>query len=327
MSLSFSVPDSVLSTTLANYRPTLQDNIFRANPLFYWLIGRYPDVPNSQSESRGKKLTLDGGESIVIPLLYERNSTAKTYSGYGILDTTPQEGITAAKYNWKQAAVSVSISGKEEHQNAGSQTRVINLLESKIKQAEMSLQEKMDEQFFGTGTDSSTDFLGLQTMIATTGTVGGIARSGNSWWQAKVATSAGSFAANGLDLMRTKYNDCSRGNDHPDLILTDQTNFERYEKVLQPQERFMDTKVADGGFENLRFKGAVMMFDLYSTAGYMYFLNSKYLQWAVHSDADFATGEFVKPENQDARVAQILVMGELVCSNFSRQGVIQGFTA
>ncbi len=327
MSLTFGIPDSVLSTTLANYAPNFQDAVFRANPLYYWLIGKYPEQPVPQSQSRGRQIILDGGVSIVVPLMYEKNSTAKSYSGYGIIDTTPQEGITAANYNWKQVAVSISISGKELRQNAGSDTRIINLMEAKTKQAEMSLIEEFDREAFGSGTDSSTDISGLQNLISTTGTAGGIARSGNPWWQAKVATSAGSFAANGLDLMRTKYNDVSKGNDHPDLILTDQTNFERFEKILQPQERFNDTQTADAGFENLRFKGAVMMFDLYTTAGYMYFLNSKYLNWQVHKDANFTTTDFVKPENQDAKVAQILVMGELTLSNAIRQGVIQGFTA
>jgi hypothetical protein len=157
--------------------------------------------------------------------------------------------------------------------------------------------------------------------------LGGIAGTGNAWWQAKVATSAGSFAAGGIDAMRTKYNDVTRGADKCDLIITDQTNFERFEKILQPQERFTDATMADGGFQNLKFKGAPVTFDSYCTAGYMYFLNSDYLQLAVHRDANMTTTDFVKPDNQDAKVAQILFMGELTVSNRSRQGLISGFTA
>lgn len=327
MPLSFSVPDSVLSTTLAKYSKTMQDNIFRANPLYYWMIGQYPDVAGEEVQSRGKLKILDGGESIVEPLMYESNSTVGSYSAYGILDTTPQEGMTSARFTWKQTAVSISISGREERQNAGSETRIINLLESKAKQAEMSMQEDLNRQAFGAGTDSSTDLLGLQTICATTGTVGGISRTGNAWWAAKVATSAGSFAAGGLDAMRTKYNDVTRGADHCDLIITTQTVFEYYEKTLQPQERFSDTKLADGGFQNLRFKGAPVTFDLYCPSGEMYFLNSDYLKLQVHKDANMNTTDFVKPENQDAKVAQMLFMGELTVSNCSRQGVIRGFTA
>lgn len=327
--IGFSVPDSVLSTTLANYRPTLEDNIFKANPLFYWLAGRYQreaGLPEALQGARGQKKMLSGGSSIVIPLMYETNSTADSYSAYGLLDTTPQEGITAAEYNWKQYSATVSISGKEEAQNSGPQ-QIINLLEGKIKQAEMSLAEVMNQHAFSTGTDSTTNLLGLQTIVATTGTVGNISRTGNSWWQSSVRTSEGSFAANGLNAMRIMYNNVSKGSIHPDFIITDQSDFERYEAALQPQERFTDSRVADGGFQNLKFKGAVMFFDAYAPSGYMYFLNSQYLNLVVHSRRDFVTTEFVKPENQDARIAQILWMGELTCSNAARQGVIQGLTA
>lgn len=326
MPLTFNVPDSVLSSTLANYSKTLQDNIFRANPLIYWLVGQYPEVVGEKIESRGQLRLLDGGESIVQPLMYERNSTAKSYSAYGIIDTTPQEGITAARYNWKQTAASISISGREERQNSGS-SRIIELLQAKTMQAEMSIKEALDIQFWGLGTDSTTDTLGLQTIVSNTGTVGGISRSTNTWWQAQVTASAGSFAGGGLDAMRSMFNLASRGNDKIDLIIGDRTDFERYEKTLQPQERFQDSKMADGGFQSLMFKGAPFTFDLYAPAGNIYFLNSKYLYLSMHKDANFSTTDFVKPSDQDAKVAQILFQGEFTASNCFRQGVVQGLAA
>lgn len=329
MPLTFNQPDSILSTTLANYQKTLADNIFRANPLFFYLIGQYPMVAGEQVDSRGKLNILDGGESIVVPLLYEKNTTAKSYSKYGTIDVTPQEGITAARFVWKQTAATIAISGLEERQNAGSETRIINLMDAKTKQAEMSIKEELNRQAFGSGTDSTSDLTGLQTIVSTTATTGGIATgaSTNTWWQGKVNTSGGSFATGGIDAMRTKFNDVTRGSDHCDFIITDQTTFERYERVLQPQERFNDTKLADAGFQNLKFKDAPVCFDLYCTAGSMYFLNSNYLNLNIHRDANFSTTDFVKPDNQDAKVAQILFMGELTVSNRTRQGLIQAFTA
>lgn len=327
MGLSFSQPDSVLSTTLANYSKTLSDNIFRANPLFHYLVGQHPTVAGQDIQTRGQMKIINGGESIVVPLLYEKNSTAKSYSKYGVIDTTPQEGITSARFLWKQTAATITISGLEERQNAGSDTRVINLLESKAKQAQMSMQEELNRQAFGTGTDSSADLTGLQTICATTGTTGGISRTGNAWWQGKVTASAGSFAAGGVDAMRTMYNNVTRGSDKADLIISDQTTFERYEKTLAPQERFNDTMFADAGFTSLKFKSCPITFDLYCPSGSMYFLNSQYLNLYVHSDANMTTTAFVTPENQDAKTAKILFMGELTVSNASRQGVITGFTA
>jgi len=326
MALTFAVPDSVLSTTLANYAPTLADNIFKANPLFYWMVGKYPMVAGQEIRSRGQLRVLAGGESIVVPLMYGKNSTASAYSGYDTIDITPQDGITAAKYNWKQYSASISISGLEEAQN-NSEYAVIDLMEAKIKQAEMSLQEQLNIDAWSTGTDSTKTLMGLGTILTTTGTVGNIARSGNTWWQAKVTGSVGSFASGGRDAMSTMYNNVSRGSDSCDIIIADQTTYERYEKVLNANERFTSKEMGDGGFQNLLFKTAPVTFDTAATSGTISFLNSDYLGIRVHSQKNFATTPFVKPANQDAKVAQILFYGELVASNCARQGYLSGITA
>lgn len=309
---------SVLSTTLQNYRPTLEDNIFKRLPLFFYMY------------EKGRKRMEDGGERIVVPLLYERNSTAQSYSAYQSLDVTPQEGVTAAEYTWRQYSVSITISGREERQNMG-ESRVINLLDAKTKQAELSLKRVMDIDLFSTNGDSSIGLYGLQQLVdiaPTTDTVGNINRANDTWWRNNSTTSVGSFAANGLDNMRTMYNTCSNeGQDNVDILLTTQTVFEYYEKVLQVQERFTDNKMADGGFTNLKFKDKPLVFDSNCPSGYIYFLNTNYLELVVHSSADLQTSDFVKPNNQDARTAQILWMGNMVMSNAARQGILSGITA
>jgi len=311
MALTFSVPDSVLSSTLANYREKFEDNIMKSIPLYYKLY------------ESGKKETVSGGESIVVPLRYAKNSTIAGYSGYGIIDTTPQETNTAAKYNWKQVGGSVTISGKEARQNSGKE-QIINLLKEKTAVLEDSFKEYLEGKLFAASTtDSGTDPHGIATIVATSGTVGGIAKATYSWWQSQTGTAA-SFAANGLAEMRNIFNDCSvfSAADKPDFIITTQTEFERYEAVLQPQERFQDAKTADGGFQNLLFKGVPITWDPSCTSGKMYFLNTKYLKLVTHKDADMTFSPFVEPENQDAKVAKCIWMGELTASNCAKQGVL-----
>jgi len=80
--------DSLTATTLKNYRKTLEDNIFGSNALFYWLKRKN----NMKTDNRG-------GGKIVAPLMYGKNSTAKSYSGYGVIDVIPQEGLSAAEYD------------------------------------------------------------------------------------------------------------------------------------------------------------------------------------------------------------------------------------
>lgn len=182
--------DSLLSTTLSAVRKKMADNIFTRIPLFNWL-------------KQKSKITENGGASVVCPVMFGKNSTAKPYSGYGIIDTTPQEGMTAAQYAWKQYAATVSISGLEEQQNRGDKA-IIKLLEAKVKQAEMSLRDKLDVDMWATSTATNA-ILALPTIVDTTTSIGDISKSSNSWWQAQV-TASGSFAARGLSDLRSLWN-------------------------------------------------------------------------------------------------------------------------
>ena len=312
--------DSILSTTLSSYRKTLEDNIFNAMPLLHWI-----------KKSENGKEVLDGGNNIVVPVLYGKNETVKSYSGYEVLDVTPQEGISAAQFNWKQIAGSITISREEERKNSG-ESRVVSLLKSKILQCEMSLKDSLSTMLFGDGTgNSGKDLLGLAAIVAdapTTGILGGIDRATNEWWQNYSVVGTKSLAAFDTlqNKMRTMYNNCSHGSDHPDLAVADQTSFEGFEGTLAANERFTDTNTANAGFENLKFKGVVVTFDdacpSTATLGKMYFLNSKYLTWTVDKESDFINTPFVRPENQDAKTSQVLFMGNLVVSNCKRSGVI-----
>ena len=306
--------DALLSTTLANYRDQLTDNIFTARPLTYFL------------QDKGRIRMLNGGTKIVEPLIYGSNSTVGSYSGYDSIALTAQGGITAAEYDWKQYAASIAISGIEEAKNNGEQ-EIINLLEAKIMQAEESMREGFNQMFYSDGTgNSGKDWNGLGNIVEASGTVGGINRatSGNEYWRSYEENTATALT---LAQMSTAYNSVSVGNDHPDMVLTTQTLFEKYEALLQPQLRYTDTKTADAGFQNLLFKAAPVVYDEHCTAGIVYFLNSKYLTLVGHSSKWFAQTQFVQPEDLDARYALIMCYGNLTCRNAAKQGKLTAKTA
>ncbi len=307
--------DALLSTTLSAVRRKFADNIFLKIPLFNWLKLK-------------AKLTEDGGATLVVPLMYGKNSTAKSYSGYGVIDTTPSEGLSAAQYKWAQYAASISISGLEDRvQNRGDKA-IIKLLDAKITQAEMSLRDKLDIDMLAT-TVTGTNLNTLTTIVDTTTSIGDVSKSANTWWQAQV-TASGSFAGRGLADMRALYNNINEnsiGDGAPDFILGDQTAYEFYEATLQPQLRFSDSKMADAGFENIRYKGATMVYDTNQTAGVLMMLSSSALKLVTSSGTNFITTPFIKPTNQDAKVAQILWAGQLVSDNNRRHGKLTGVTA
>src|SRR5574343_1105728 len=125
--------NDLLSTTLANYKATIYDNIFKQSA-FMAALRKYGGVDFQ-----------NGGERIQRLLMYSTNSTAKSYEGYEIIDTTPQDPFTSAFYRWAELAATVSISRREERQNS-SEWQIADLLKGKIMQAEMSLKEKVNQQ-------------------------------------------------------------------------------------------------------------------------------------------------------------------------------------
>lgn len=317
--------DNILSTTLMNYRDTLEDNVFKANPFAFWL----------QQEGRFRKE--DGGAKLVVPLMTAKNATAASYADYDniTLPATTQQTADAAEYPWQQFAASIAITGIEEGKNQGA-NRIINLLEARVKQAEMSITEAVDIMLLGNGSgNTNKEWWGLRALVSTAnpsrGNFGNIDRTTNAVWQAGYSDATAEVL--GLGRMTIAYNSVSKGNDHPDLVLTTQGLYEKYEGLLQPQLRFSDSRAADGGFQNLLFKGATMFFDSNigletgTVAGTMWFLNSKYIDLVGMTGSWFRNTPFVRPTNQDARYAQILLYGQLVASNCARQGVVTAKTA
>ena len=304
--------DTLLSTTLANYRSTLTDNVFTARPLTFKLM------------EKGRIRMLNGGTKIIEPLIYGQNDTVGSYSGFDTIALTPQTGISAAEYEWKQYAASISMSGIEEAKNNGEQ-EIINLLEAKIMQAEESLREGFNQMFFADGTgNSGKNWNGLANLVEATGTVGNIDPTTNSWWASYEENTS---AALTLAQMSTAYNTVSVGNDHPDVLLTTQTLFEKYEALLMPLLRYTDSKTADAGFQNLLFKSAPVMYDVHCPAGTFFFLNSKYITLVGHSGKWFQQTEFIRPEDLDARYALIMCYGNLTLRNRAKQGKLTAKTA
>jgi len=306
--------DAILSTTLQNYRPTLVDNIFTATVLLDHL------------NSKGRVVMEEGGTSIVEPLVYAANDTAGSYSGYDAIDLTPQEGISAANYNWKQMAASIAISGIEEAQNRGTEA-IIKLLNAKIMQTEESIKESLNDMLYANSVgNGGKDFQGLGFIIDASNTVGGIDPSTNTWWKSYEENT--SAALTQLQ-MATAYNTASKGSDVPDMIVTTQTLFEKYESLLTANVRYQDVTKANSGFQNLMFKQTPVVFDVSCLSGNMFFMNSKYLKLTGMNGHWFNTTEFQKGTvaGVDARYALILSFGELTCSNRARQAKLTAKTA
>lgn len=337
--------DVLVTTTLDKVRPTLTDQISNENALLAWL--------NMKS-----RITVDGGTVIRRPLLFAFNDTVGSYSGYDLIDVTPQEGLGWVEYGWAQHAGSVTISGEEVKKNSGS-AQLINLLQAKMDQLKLSIADDLNAMLWARGAgNGGKDFIGLSGIVAadaqygssdttvagdsTTDTnLGGIDAATYSWWKAEVEAGPVDLTSfDGVDSLNNMYNTLRVNRSKVDVEFTTQANFEAYEALAVPNIRFQSLKAADLGFETIAHKTAEVIFEpdvpssgavsdganTFSGGGGWFFLNSDRLEFVQHSDSWLTPTEFVRPYNQDAKVALILSMGNLITDSRRSHGVIYSTT-
>jgi hypothetical protein len=299
--------NEISAITEKYFKPKLIDNIFKSNVLLARL--------------RDKQEKLDGGERVLLPVAYATTTAAGSYYGADTLNTTPNDQITSAEFFWKQYYANITITGLDELKNSGDAAKV-SFVKSKVQIAEKSLAYALGADIY-TGSTSQA-LVGLQTMISTSRTYGGISSSDYSWWDAQVDSTTTTLT---IPKMESLFGLCTIGNVHPTLIVTTQAIWDSYFSLLQPQQRFTESKTADAGFANVTFRQIPVVVDNRCPTGYMFFINEDYVKLYTHSKRDFKMEPFIKPVNQDIATAKIYWAGILASDNPRLMGVFSALTA
>ena len=265
--------------------------------------------------------------------MYGLNTTAAARTYTTTVPTTPQDGATLARFEWKHYNDSIVVFDHEIAMNAG-EAQIINLMKFKTAQAEGSLRDIFNAGIFGTGTDGGTAISGFGNLFSASTTAGGLAPGTHDWWKADVNTpSPTSFAANGIEEMRKIFTATKTLSDGSpaNAIVTDNDTYNWYEARLFNQVRFQKgdegLRAIDPAYQHLLFNMTPVFPDKDCTAGYMYFLNTNFLKLAVLQDQLFKVGPFVRPENQRVQVALVNFTGNLITDNRRKLGLINTFVA
>jgi len=308
--------DALTALTRKKYIPKLVDNIFKSNPLLTYL--------------KKRKQHYDGGYKIVEPLIYGDVNGITSYKLYDTITYDTSIPISAAEFEPKNIVAPIIISHDEELKNSG-EVQVINLLKSKIRIVEETLKSSLTTMLYSDGTgNSGKDMDGLGIAIEDTGTYGGIDRDTYTWWQSKVSSnnpsSPGTAATLDLDNMVRLFLSISDGNDQPDLIICGLATWHEYYKQIETKALLtteLSKTLANYGFQTLEFMSKPITADPNCPEGKMYFLNSKYLKFRVHSKADFATTKFRADDTRLAKKQEILLTGNITINNCRRFGVLE----
>jgi len=308
------IDTAVLNTTLADYNKRLTDNIYNSN------------VVLRLANEAGNKKMIDGGGSIVEPLIESEQDEGGFYLGADVLNNTQQNTLTLVEYQWQNAYEPINITRDEERQNSGEIHKILPLLGTKTLLSEKAIDKRLD-QALSTPVGAANKLNDLETIV-NTGTLGSIAGGTDTFWQATV-TASGAFATQGITDMTTAFYAVSGSSmeENPTHFLTNKTIFQKYEQTRLPLERISNGDLtANAGFRNLTFKGIPVIYGNQIATGLLFGLNMNYIILVVDSATDFITTEFITPTNQTVKVAYILWRGNLITNNRRRLFKLTGIT-
>jgi hypothetical protein len=305
----------MVTATLRNHPNAVADNVSDHNGLY-----------NRIKKKGNVKKTVSGGYEIVRPLDWQDNATYQRYSGFDTLNIAQSDTLSAAKYDWVQAAISIVASGRELRMNQGKE-RIISLMKQRTTNAIRTAANNMSIDLYSSGS-LTNQMGGLAHLFQTdgNGTVGGIVASTYTFWknQFKELDGSGTYADVKNDMMDL-WLATVRGTDKPDLIVSTHDLYTAYWDSLTDLQRYRNMDEPDT-FQVIRFQSADVLFDnndnFTTTGEKMYFLNTDTIELVVHPDADWTPLEEKTSVNQDAAVVTLISQHQLITSNRARNGVL-----
>jgi len=328
--------DRILAFTRDAIESQVRDQAFNDSPLVSALCGKMLGDFGARKGMTSKR-TQTGAESIVVRANLGKNTSVKNKSGpWDTNNTTPSDTVRYSRAEWKFYSIPVVVSDHDLRVNVGPEA-LSSLLTHETENAMRSLADKIGDHLYN-NSGAASAVSDLDSIISANDTIQGLSGSTYPTWNsrglsprgtapASVSFAGGSFAVTGLQNWRIAYNNASEGATTPDAAFTTWDLYGYYEGALQPQERFTNTTLADGGFVNLAFKKAPIFPDDKCTSGSTLFLNWNALEFVVLAGADFSMGEWVRVENQSARVMQIETTANLVVKSRKFLNKVTGQTA
>ncbi len=292
--------NDVVSFTRDAVRPDLVDGLFNSNPTFARMYNR-------------QRVTMQGGDQIRQAFMYDKLPFA-WYTGLGGFSTTTRETNTMMVFDWKQVAAEITLPGIDVFKNSGPH-KIFDLVSNKLANAQMTLSDALGTELFNDGTDS-TKIAGLRLATSNTGTYGGIARGTGAIADAVEGNVDSTGGAITLPFINSLMGTASAGGaQKPDLLVSTQTLWDATWARVQPQQRYPNPTqqdIANVGFDVININGAALVADSHCPSGYLFGLNTRYMEFIVGEGKDFYIRGPFELQTQDGFTAQVVLYVALV---------------
>lgn len=269
-------------------------------------------------EKLGAIKRVNMGATIEATLDYQVNpGTQELATDMAPTSTAKTDVLTAASYTPGSISVPIVWSKEDEAKN---DEEKVDFVAALIDNALESHDDKIESLLFTTG----SRVIGLDTLVTEdgTGTIGGINAGTDVFWKNKFKdyTDGTTLLAD----LTSVYNACSKGSGSPQmpkLVVTSADSHAVYEGKLQANQRFVDSKDAQGGFITLAFKTANMVFSQRYTGDSYYFLNGKNFQIRVSKSMYRFKDKETPLENAEGYKTSVFSVLQVITDNRSRLGV------
>jgi hypothetical protein len=275
------------------------DLAYDGNPLFFRIYN-------------SNRRFVDGGPQIEQPVMVNKFTSGGAFSDLDVLDMSPQDTLRTVAWDWKEKYVPVAFSNLTMVK-LNSADSIANGVEVQVQQAAMTMRELLGAGLYSDGSNPK-EIDGLELAINTTGTYGGVVRSGSTgWWNGKAPGSAAITLNNLNDWQMLGVT----GGRFPTIAVTTQAGYSRIWQLLTAEQKYWsvsekDAQMASAGFNNFIFNGTPFLIDPKCPANRLYFLNEDFIKLAVTPLSDFRMEPFQQAFNQAAIAAKLLWTGQLL---------------
>lgn len=281
-----------------------------------------------------------GGTRAEVFVNFEVGTTAQSFAGFDVLDTSIADGPTVSWSDYAYYTCFVAISGTEKVENTGAMKR-LDILLSRQNQEIRQLVRTMEADLWSTNADTTrgtqNDFAGIQHKVqddpTTSEVVQGLNQSTYTPWRNATSASVGSFASGGLDAMRAMWFSTAgvNGMEPPHLWTTNSTIAGYVVKALEGVHRVVGS--LDGADLSASVlpthMGVPIVHTDDSPSGVMIAWNFDYLENVVHEGANWSEVMPGEPNDQWVKDQKRYVYGAapLMVTRREKFGYLGGITA
>jgi len=254
----------------------------------------------------------EGGNQVLLPLMTkdDTGTTGGHYKRSDALSLQEYDGISASLHQWVYLYESVVIYKPDIAKNSG-RLGVLKLIDKKIRQAELAMAQRLTKALF-TGTAANDQTVGLDSVIASSGSYGSIASTDLSTWVSNVDDNGGTNRALTQAIVDASYDNAFEpGVGGPDIGVMTKGVFSKFRGLLTGVQRTTRDSTLNGlghKGQNLIYNGIDYLVDNAGMpANTLFHLDSKHFKLHVHRDHNMRRQSISDLETADALLERIFL--------------------